>query len=252
VPRRGSEITIVFIDRRDAGRRLAALLTGLAPERPLVVALPRGGVPVAFEVARALRAPLDVLAVRKLGAPGNPELGVGAIAEGGNTVLDGATAARVGMTQEVLDATVAREGLELRRRVERYRQGRPAVEVRGRTAIVVDDGLATGLTALAAVRALRAAGAGRIVVAVPVGAGESLTMVGAEADAVVCHTIPTQLFAVGYWYRDFAPVSDEEVLSLLAGAPSEPTAPTAAAQASSCAQSAGGDSSSEPPARPPA
>src|ERR1035441_9503038 len=110
--RRGSEITIVFIDRRDAGRRLAALLTGLAPERPLVVALPRGGVPVAFEVARALRAPLDVLAVRKLGAPGNAELGVGAIAEGGNTVLDGATAARVGMTQEVLDATVAREGVD--------------------------------------------------------------------------------------------------------------------------------------------
>jgi predicted phosphoribosyltransferase len=136
--------------------------------------------------------------------------------------------------------------------VERYRQGRPAVEVRGRTAIVVDDGLATGLTALAAVRALRAAGAARIVVAVPVGAGESLTMIGAEADAVVCHTIPTQLFAVGYWYRDFAPVSDEEVLSLLAGAPNEPTAPTAPPQASSSAQSAGGDSSSEPPARPPA
>ena len=152
----------------------------------MVIALPRGGVPVAYEVAHALKAPLDVLAVRKLGAPGNPEFGVGAIAEDGTTVLNPDTARRVGMTQELLDATLEREIRELRRRVERYRDGRRQSDVRGRTVIVVDDGLATGLTDLVAVRALRARGAARIVVAVPVGARESVAMVAEEADEVVC------------------------------------------------------------------
>ncbi|MDQ2895945.1 MAG: phosphoribosyltransferase [Actinomycetota bacterium] len=207
-----------FLDRRDAGRRLAARLLPLAHERPLVIALPRGGVPVGFEVARALGAPLDVLAVRKLGAPGNPEFGVGAIAEDGTAVLDADTARRVGMTEDVLDATVAREARELRRRVERYRGGRPPLDVRGRTVIVVDDGLATGLTDLAAVRALRARGAGRIVVAVSAGARESVALIEREADEVVCLTIPRELFGVGSWYGDFAPVSDAEVLALLGAA----------------------------------
>lgn len=205
----------MFTDRQDAGRALATRLTGLAAECPVVVALPRGGVPVAFEVARALGAPLDLLVVRKLGAPGNPELGVGAIAEGGAAVVDAVTSQRVGMTEETLAATVERETVELRRRVQRYRVGRPALEVRGRTAIVVDDGLATGLTAIAAVRELRARAARRVVVAVPVGAQESLDLLAGEADAVVCHTIPARLMAVGYWYADFAPVSDEEVVELL-------------------------------------
>ena len=151
----------MFADRREAGRLLAERLTVIGPKKPVVVALPRGGVPVGFEVARALAAPLDLLVVRKLGAPGNPELGVGAIAEGGSAVLDSPMAGRVGMDQQALDATVEREMRELNRRVAHYRGGRPPIEVRDATAIVVDDGLATGLTALAAVRALRAREAGR-------------------------------------------------------------------------------------------
>jgi predicted phosphoribosyltransferase len=208
----------VFIDRRDAGRQLASRLTGLAGGDPLVIALPRGGVPVGFEVARRLGAPLDVLAVRKLGAPGNPELGVGAIAEHGSAVLDAITARRVGMTQEALDQTVEREMAELQRRVAHYRDGRAPADVRGRTVIVVDDGLATGLTDLAAVRALRAQGAKRIVVAVPVGPRQAVALLGAEADEVVCHTVPAELLGVGRWYRDFSPVSDQEVLDLLRAA----------------------------------
>jgi putative phosphoribosyl transferase len=209
---------MVFLDRRDAGRQLVAQLQPLARERPVVIALPRGGVPVAYEVAHALKAPLDVLAVRKLGAPGNPEFGVGAIAEDGTTVLNPETARRVGMTQELLDATLEREIRELRRRVERYRDGRRQSDVRGRTVIVVDDGLATGLTDLVAVRALRARGAARIVVAVPVGARESVALVGEEADEVVCHTIPRELLGVGRFYQDFSPVSDAEVVALLGAA----------------------------------
>ncbi|MGZ4306574.1 MAG: phosphoribosyltransferase, partial [Solirubrobacteraceae bacterium] len=193
-----------FVDRRDAGRRLATQLLALAQERPVVIALPRGGVPVAFEVARALDAPLDVLAVRKLGAPGNPEFGVGAIAEDGTALLNAATATRVGMTQRDLELTVERELRELRRRVERYRDGRAPLDLRDRTVIVVDDGLATGLTDLAAVRALRTRGAARIVVAVPVGAREAVALVGEEADDVVCHTIPHEL--LGQASRSDVPV----------------------------------------------
>jgi putative phosphoribosyl transferase len=207
-----------FLDRRDAGRQLAVRLADFADERPVIVALPRGGVPVGVEVARALGAPLDILAVRKLGAPGNPELGVGAVAEDGTGVLDPRSANVVGMTRAVLDETIEREAEELRRRVERYRDGRPPIPVSGRTVIVVDDGLATGLTGLAAVRALRNRGASRVVVAVPVGSRESASMLEGEADEVVCLTIPRRLFGVGTWYRDFTPVSDEQVLALLAEA----------------------------------
>lgn len=215
-------VRMEFLDRHDAGRKLAAQLLPLAQERPIVIALPRGGVPVAVEVARSLRAPLDILAVRKLGAPTNPEFGVGAIAEDGTAVLNTETALRVGMTQEVLEATVKREVRELRRRMEHYRDGRAPIDVRGRTIIVVDDGLATGLTDLAAVRALRSRGAARIIVAVPVGARESVELVAREADEVVCPTIPRDLLGVGYWYRDFSPVSDEEVIALLAAAEQPP------------------------------
>ncbi len=216
---------MVFVDRQDAGRRLAAELKPLARQRPVIVALPRGGVPVAFEVARALHAPLDILAVRKLGAPGNPELGVGAVAEDGTGVLDPRSAGMHGMTQATLDATLALESRELRRRVERYRDGRPSIPVQGRTVIIVDDGLATGLTDLAAVRALRKRGARVIVVAVPVGSSESVALLTEEADRVVCLEIPPRLYGVGMWYRDFTPVSDEQVVALLAEAGAEQAAP---------------------------
>jgi predicted phosphoribosyltransferase len=209
---------VVFRDRRHAGRELAARLPGLAHEHPIVFGLPRGGVPVAVEVAHALDAPLDVLTVRKLGAPRNPELAVGAVAEGGTAVLDAGLARGVGMTQAQLDRVLAREARELRRRMERFRDRWDPLDVRGRTVIVVDDGLATGLSDLAAVRALRRRGAARIVVAVPVGSPQAVAMLGREADEVVCHTTPHELLGVGSWYEDFHPVSDEEALELLAEA----------------------------------
>jgi putative phosphoribosyl transferase len=209
---------MVFEDRRHAGRELAAQLLPLAGERPIVLGLPRGGVPVALEVARALKAPLDVLTVRKLGAPQNPELAVGAVAEDGTAVLNLALAGSLGMTQAQLDRVIDQEGRELRRRMKRFRDGWEPADVRGRTVIVVDDGLATGMSDLAAVRALRGRGAERIVVAAPVGSREAISMLGEEADEVICHTIPRDLLGVGHWYKDFSPVSDEEVLALLAEA----------------------------------
>ncbi len=210
-----------FLDRRDAGRRLAAELKPLAEAHPVIVALPRGGVPVGFEVARELHAPLEILAVRKLGAPGNPELGVGAVAEDGSGVLDARSATALGMTAAMLERAVETEARELRRRVETYRQGRPAIDVAGRTVIVVDDGLATGLSDLAAVRALRKRGAREIIVAAPVGSSESLALLAEEADRVICLEVPPRLLGVGRWYVDFTAVSDEQVLSLLT--PEEPT-----------------------------
>lgn len=226
-----------FVDRRDAGRRLAAALVRFAGERPVVVALPRGGVPVALEVARVLDAPLDVLGVRKLGAPENSELGVGAVTEDGTGVLDQRSAQMMGMTRQMLDAALARESRELRRRVELYRDGRPSIPVEGRTVIIVDDGLATGLTDLAAVRALRGRRARRIIVAVPVGPEESVSMLSDEADEVLCLMIPRPLVGVGMWYRDFRAVSDERVLALLAEAGSRPTAMGNAAEASDAERS---------------
>jgi putative phosphoribosyl transferase len=230
---------MVFLDRQDAGARLALELEGLAQECPVIVALPRGGVPVAFEIARALHAPLDILPVRKLGAPGNPELGVGAIAEDGTAILDPRSAGMYGMTQATLDETLAVESRELRRRVERYRDGRPSVPVKGRTVVIVDDGLATGLTDLAAVRALRKRGAREIIVAVPVGSSEAVSLLAREADRVICLEVPPRLFGVGMWYRDFSPVSDEQVEALLAEAARDETTPAPSTEESGTAQTAG-------------
>jgi putative phosphoribosyl transferase len=211
-------LTVVFEDRTHAGRELAAELEGLRDAQPLVFGLPRGGVPVAAEVARGLDAPLEVLVVRKLGAPRNRELAVGAVAEGGTAIIDTGLAGRVGLTGHALEQALEREEGELRRQVQRFRDDFGPAEVRGHTVLVVDDGLATGLSDLAAVRALRSRGAGRIVVAAPVGSPEAVRMLRGEADEVVCHTIPGRLLGVGRWYEDFSPVSDEEVLALLAGA----------------------------------
>jgi putative phosphoribosyl transferase len=205
-----------FLDRQDAGRRLAAALSTLAPADAVILALPRGGVPVAREIARALGAPLDILAVRKLGAPGNPEFGVGALAEGDVVVVHEEVALRVGLVGAALEEAIRRERAELDRRVARYRGGRPPVPLGGSTAVLVDDGVATGLTEIAAVRAARERGAARVIVAVPVGARDSIRLLRSEADEVVCLLEARRLIGVGRWYDDFSPVSDEEVLELLA------------------------------------
>jgi predicted phosphoribosyltransferase/pimeloyl-ACP methyl ester carboxylesterase len=227
---------VQYLDRHEAGSQLAAELMPFASEQPVVVALPRGGVPVAVEIASALGAPIEFLAVRKIGAPGNPELAVGAVAEDGTAVLDPRSAGMLGMTRELLEAKLEQESQELRRRVARYREGQPSIALRGRTAIVVDDGMATGMTELAAVRALRKRGAERIIVAVPVASSDAVAMLEQEADRVISLTVPRRLYGVGMWYRDFAPVSDEEVLALLANArtgappaPSRPASPSAPA-----------------------
>lgn len=206
-----------FHDRRDAGRRLAALLLPLAPEHPVVVGLPRGGIPVADEVATALQAPLEILAVRKLGAPHNPEYGIGAIAEDGTRVFDPEALAVLGINGGVLESIVARETVELRRRVAAYRADRPSVELRDRTVVVVDDGVATGVTDTAALRAISRLAPRQLVLAVPVCAPDSAARLREEADEVICLIEPQLLYGVGQWYRDFSQVSDEEVISVLGG-----------------------------------
>lgn len=204
-----------FADRSDAGRQLAARLLPLAGENPLVLGLPRGGVPVAEEVATLLGAPLEILAVRKLGAPHNPEYGIGAIAEGRTKVLDQEALALLEINNATLRHIVERESAELERRVEAYRGDRPRPSLRDRSVIVVDDGVATGVTDTAALRAARREGSRRLVLAVPVCAPDSLARLQEEADEVVCLFAPPQLRGVGEWYADFGQVSDAEVVVAL-------------------------------------
>jgi putative phosphoribosyl transferase len=215
---------MAFRDRVDAGRQLAARLQDLAGGGTVVVGVPRGGVPVAAEVARALGAPLDVVPVRKVGAPILPELAIGAVAEGGIALVDREAARGVGVRPEELEALVAARRAELAERVRDLRGDAPPPDLRGRTAVVVDDGLATGLSDLAAVESVRGRGAARVVVAAPVGSDTAVALLETAADAVVCVVVPRRLGSVGRWYVDFDAVSDDEVLGLLRGAVDDPAA----------------------------
>lgn len=207
--------TRVFRDRCAAGRELAAALVPLGLENPIVLGLPRGGVPVAYEVAHLLSAPLDVLVVRKVGAPDQPELAIGAVGAAGVVVADEATMALVGVGPDEFAALARHEQTEVERRERLFREGLPPLDLRGRHAILVDDGLATGATMRAAVEVARKLGAAEVVVAVPVGAPEACAKLAERADRVVCLFEPDAFVAVGYWYEDFAQTDDAEVRRLL-------------------------------------
>jgi putative phosphoribosyl transferase len=211
--RRGGQVR--FRDRCDAGRQLVDRLASLKLSDPLILALPRGGVPVAFEIAEALRAPLDVVVARKIGAPGHRELGIGAIAEGGGVVADEAMMRMLGITDARFKKLAEQERPELERRIRLYRGGRSLPAMAGRDVVLVDDGVATGVTAEAAVGSARRAGADRVILAVPTCAPESARRLENIADVVVCIIEPANFVAVGQWYKDFAQISDQEVLRLL-------------------------------------
>jgi predicted phosphoribosyltransferase len=213
---------MLYRDRREAGRQLAAKLAAYAG-RPdvIVLALPRGGVPVAYEVARALGAPLDIFLVRKLGLPGHEELAMGAVASGGIRVLNEEVVRALRIPEEVIDEVAAEELEELERRERLYRGDRPPPDVRGRTVILIDDGLATGSTMRAAIAALRQQHPARIVVAVPVGAPETCAEFQDEADETICALTPDPFYAVGLWYGDFTQTTDAEVRDLLEQAAAE-------------------------------
>ena len=214
-----------FADRHDAGRRLARLLTRFAPERPIVVGIPRGGVPVAAEVARGLSAPLDIVVARKVGAPMNPEYGIGAVAEGGAQVISEEAVRRLKIGAGELDALVERAQSELEDLSRRLRIGRARQSVQGRTVILVDDGLATGRTARAAALSLRMRGAARVILAVPVAAGASVTEIRDSVEEVVCDQMPAELWAIGFWYESFPPTSEREVAQLMEELGGEPKPP---------------------------
>ncbi len=206
-----------FQDRHEAGQCLVRRVLALKPRRPVVLALPRGGVPVAFEVARALRAPLDLALVRKIGAPDQEELAIGAVADGATPELvsDDRLIHLLGVTPDYLAKAKAAALREIDRRRQAYLGGRAPVEIAGRTAILVDDGVATGATMLAALRATRGRGPARLVLAVPVGAPDAMRRLRQEADDTICLHMPADFHAVGQFYRQFPQLSDAEVVSLL-------------------------------------
>lgn len=204
-----------FIDRDDAGQQLARRLMKYAHQAPLVLGLPRGGMPVAYQVARALGSPLDVWVVRKVGAPMFPELGMGAVSEGGRVFLNRRTIEQVGASTSEVQQIVAQKQAEVAQRVRLFRGNRPPPDVAGRTVILVDDGIATGGTVQAALLSLRAARASPIVLAVPVAATQSLDELRPLVDEIVCVLPTPDLYAIGAWYEDFRQVSDEEVSRLL-------------------------------------
>lgn len=212
----------MFTDRVDAGQRLAGALGHLRDADPVVLGLPRGGVPVAFQVARALGAPLDVIVVRKLGVPYHRELGFGAIGEGGVRVISDDIVRRGHVSEKDVASVERAEAAELTRQAERFRADRPRIGIRGRTVIVVDDGIATGATAAAACEVVRAQGAARVVLAAPVAPPDAVSWLRTEADEVVCLSTPRAFSAVGEWYQDFSQTPDEEVVALLAQSAAEP------------------------------
>ena len=205
----------LFDDRVDAGRQLAQRLDSFSGQDVVVLGLPRGGVPVAFEVAKALQAPLDVLVVRKLGVPFQPELAFGAIGEDGVRVLNDAVVREAHLDGDDMDAVERKQRIELRRRAERFRRGRDRISLTGRIAVIVDDGIATGATAKAACQVARAHGASRVVLAVPIGPDDIVARFAGYADEVVCLRTPAFFFAVGQGYRNFTQTSDDEVIALL-------------------------------------
>jgi putative phosphoribosyl transferase len=207
--------SLPFADRRDAGRQLAEQLSHLADFRPVVVALPRGGVPVAREIADRLEAPLETLTVRKLGAPHNPEYGIGAVAEDGTAVIDSEAVEVLGLRNAQLDRIVERESDEILRRLAAYRGDREPLDLSDRTVIVVDDGVATGFTDLAALRAVRRKQPRRVLLAVPVCPADAIERLRSECDEIICLRAPRRMFGVSQFYRDFSQVSDEEVLDAL-------------------------------------
>jgi predicted phosphoribosyltransferase len=208
-------------DRETAGELLADRLLGYKDENPVVVALPRGGVPVAYAIARRLGAPLDILIVRKVGAPGNPEYGLGAVVEDGTRFLDEPRIRASGYTVRELTPTIAREVAEVERRAREFRAGRPPLDLADRTVIVVDDGVATGGTVLAALQAVRSRSPRRVVLALGVAPPDTVELLRPEVDDLVVLLVPSSFFAVGEWYRRFAQVSDEEVERLLERPPTE-------------------------------
>jgi putative phosphoribosyl transferase len=204
-----------FEDRRDAGRKLAAKLSRFRGGRCVVFGLPRGGVPVGYEISRSLGAPLDVFVSRKLGAPGQPEFGIGAVAAGGVRVLNTDVIRRLGIPDEYVERITAQEIAEVNRRLRFFRGGRPEMEVDGMTAILVDDGLATGVTARAAVEALKLRKPGRLILAAPVCAAQTAELFASRVDELLCLASPSDLGAIGLWYKNFDQTTDEEVVQLL-------------------------------------
>jgi putative phosphoribosyl transferase len=216
----------LFHDREHAGRELAKRLVHFRKQSPVVLGLPRGGVPVAYEIARALRAPLDVWVVRKLGAPIQPELGMGAVAEGGEVFVDTQIVREVGASEADVQEVIARKTAEVEERCKRFRRGRTAPDLADKTVLLVDDGIATGGTARAALRAIRRRKPRRVVLAVPVASTDTLESLAPEADEIVCLSPQPELYAIGLWYEDFRPVEDDDVVAILDKAQGRAQGPT--------------------------
>ncbi|MGO9060270.1 MAG: phosphoribosyltransferase [Candidatus Binataceae bacterium] len=220
----------MFTDRKAAGRELAAALMRFKLESPVVLAIPRGGVPVGFEVALALQAPLDIIVARKLGAPGQHELGLGAIVDGDHpqSVLNEDIIRELGVSAQYIQKEIETELKEIRRRQATYRKGRPAVEVAGRTVIVVDDGIATGGSIRAALRGVKRMAPKKVVLAVPVAPSDTIESLRSEADEIVCLDTPEYFMAIGEFYEDFSQTNDDEVIELLEAAAHRPAGHAAA------------------------